>query len=98
MPAVRSACSRSSVVAQVRVIVEYIEAGAVAPAMRWERMCPSNSGLAEGETFELLGRAFEVAQREEGAGFAESLAAFLKGAMIRKQDVLNAMMDIDDSL
>jgi len=68
---------------QVRIIVEYRDDGASEPVMRWER-----SAATDGcGTFELLGRAFEVAHREDGAAFGEGLAAFFKGAMIRKGDV-----------
>jgi hypothetical protein len=70
---------------QVRIILEYLDDGVTTPTMRWERTGPATGGGA----FELLGRAFEVAQREEGeqTAFGEELAAFFKGAMIRKGDV-----------
>ena len=67
----------------VRVVVEYGKEGSGYPAMRWER----EAATANAGTFEVLGRAFEVAQREEGANFAEALAALFKGALIGKADV-----------
>ena len=42
-------------------------------------------------TFELLGRAFEVAQREEEASFGDALAAFFRGALIRREDVMELL-------
>jgi hypothetical protein len=84
---------------QVRIVVEY-SASAPAPLMRWERVgqVPNfeKQTLAKptapaGETFELLGRAFEVAQREEGAPFRESLAAFFRGALVRKEDLADVL-------
>ena len=73
-------------VMQARVIIEFMEPGAAA-AMRWERTAATDGG----GTFELLGRAFEVAQREETAGFTESLLAFFKGAMVRKGDLADIL-------
>ena len=77
--------------AQVRVVIEFMETGAADAAMRWERM-----GTTEGSgAFELIGRTFEVAQREEGAGFAEALRAFFKGAMVRKEDVADVLLRME---
>ena len=55
-------------------------------AMRWER-----AGTGPEKTFELLGRAFEIAQRETEASFAPALAAFFRGALINKEDVAAAL-------
>jgi hypothetical protein len=74
-------------VKHVHVIIEFMEPGAPAAAMRWERRSTTEGG----GTFELIGRSFEVAQREEGAGFAESLMAFFKGAVVRKEDVADVL-------
>lgn len=71
----------------VRVVVEYEGEGAGFPAMRWER----EAGTQGAGTFELLGRAFEVAQREEGPRFTEALHAFFRGAVVGKADVEEAM-------
>ena len=71
---------------QVRVVIEFMEPGAAA-AMRWERTTATDGGGA----FELIGRAFEVAQREAGSEFTESLLAFFKGAMVRKGDVADVL-------
>jgi hypothetical protein len=57
--------------------------------MRWERR-----GSAEAVAFELLGRAFEVMQREEDCAFHEAVAAFLRGALLQKQDVVDALGEI----
>jgi hypothetical protein len=63
------------------VVFEMSEGGEV--KVRWER-----AEQASGEqVFELLGRAFEVAQREAGVGFAEAMTAFFRGAMVGKGDV-----------
>jgi len=67
----------------VRVVIEYGKDGAGYPSMRWEREAPAEHA----GTFEALGRAFEVAQREEGANFTEALRAFFRGAVIGKADV-----------
>ncbi len=79
---------------QVRIIIEYAEEGHT-PSMRWERRGAS----AGGGTFELLGRAFEVAQREEagaeGTGFALALAAFFRGAIVRKEDVAEVLQQME---
>jgi hypothetical protein len=90
-------------VTQVRIIVEYTHQDSGPPVMRWERTAEWESpadGLAaspNSETFELLGRAFEVAQREENAPFTKSLASFFRGALIRKADVMQVadLMDGD---
>ena len=81
--------------AQVRIVVEY-SGPTSAPLMRWERVAQTGNFTAvappkiappASDTFELLGRAFEVAQREEGAPFRESLIAFFRGAMVAKEDL-----------
>ncbi len=54
--------------------------------MRWEKRAP-----AETSAFELLGRAFEVAQREETCSIGEAVGAFLRGALLQKQDVIDAL-------
>lgn len=85
----------------VRIIVEYSRQGADAPQMRWERtgevpLFAPGTSPGNTDTFELLGRAFEVAQREEGAPFRESLIAFFRGALVRKEDlaeILSHMID-----
>jgi hypothetical protein len=69
---------------QVRLVLEFTTQGAAAPTMRWERTAPAD-GTAD--AFELLGRAFEVAQREQAAAFDRSLIAFFRGAMIQRPDV-----------
>jgi hypothetical protein len=85
----------------VRIIVEYCQPAAAGPLMRWERTAraaplgvaaggPSTGGTVS-ETFELLGRAFEVAQREEGAPFREGLVAFFKGALVRNEDLADVV-------
>ena len=71
----------------VRVVIEYREEGADKAAMRWER----ESALGKDNTFELLGRAFEVAQREEGVAFADALLAFFRGALIAHEDVAEVL-------
>lgn len=55
--------------------------------MRWER----NEVASPGSSFELLGRAFEVAQREEGLGFAQAIQAFFKGALVHKEDIADIL-------
>ena len=72
----------------VRISLEYLDADG-SPTMRWERHAASDAG----GTFELLGRAFEVAQREDAANFSMALASFLRGAMVGRQDVLDALAD-----
>jgi len=74
-------------VKQVRVVIEFMEPGEATASMRWERIAAKDCCGA----FELLGRAFEVAQREEGTGFTESLLAFLRGAMVRKGDMADIL-------
>lgn len=89
---------------QVRVIVEYRQADAPEPVMRWERTGqtpsfaagdPFANGTTTSDTFELLGRAFEVAQREEAAPFPESLAAFFRGAMVAREDLAQVLALMD---
>ncbi len=68
----------------VRVVIEYGREG----AGDIRRCGGEREGQAEkAGTFETLGRAFEVAQREEGAGFAEALVAFFRGAVMGRADV-----------
>ena len=64
-----------------RVVFEMTEAGAV--KVRWER-CAEGNDVA---VFELLGRAFEVGQREAGINFSQAMEAFFRGAMVGKGDV-----------
>ncbi len=74
---------------QVRVVIEYTgdSTGAGGESMRWERQCTARDGTV----FELLGRAFELAQREEEMGLPDAVAAFCKGAMVTKEDIVEAM-------
>jgi hypothetical protein len=58
--------------------------------MRWER------AASDGSAFELLGRAFETAQREDASSLADTLQAFFRGAMLQKQDVLDALAKAQD--
>ena len=87
---------------QIRIVVEYTQGNTGAPIMRWERtgVAPTlvnhqpvadNDTAQTTETFALLGRAFEVAQREEGASFADSLLAFFRGAMVCKDDLTEVL-------
>ena len=50
--------------------------------MSWERR-----ETGKGAAFELLGRAFEAAERETGDGMSEALLAFFRGALLRKGDI-----------
>ncbi|HVT79340.1 MAG TPA: hypothetical protein VHM90_01680 [Phycisphaerae bacterium] len=70
----------------VRVVVEFENPQTGARLMRWE-----HTAAAEAAAFELLGRAFEVAQREEAAAFPGALQAFLRGALLEKEDVIQAL-------
>jgi hypothetical protein len=86
---------------QVRIIVEYSRQDAT-PLMRWERtaevpLFAPGTSPAKTDTFELLGRAFEVAQREEGAPFRESLSGFFRGALIRKEDLADVLSHMTDA-
>ena len=54
--------------------------------IRWEQQCPAEGAGA----FKMLGRAFELAQRDTGTSFHEALVAFLQGASIQKADILEA--------
>jgi hypothetical protein len=74
---------------QAVVVLEFKCPGEAHDAMRWER-----AGTGPGKPFELLGRAFEIAQRETEEPFASSLAAFFRGAMISKEDVAAALESI----
>jgi len=71
---------------QVRLVVEFSQKD-ISPAMRWERSVPRS----EGSVFELLGQAFEVAQRQEPQSLEKALSAFLKGALMQKQDVAEVL-------
>ena len=55
--------------------------------MRWEQRAATN----EMGAFVLLGRAFELAQRDTGAEFHAALAAFFRGAMIQKGDLAETL-------
>ena len=70
----------------IRVVIEFRDSDTGSRLMRWERAGPSESSA-----FELLGRAFEVMQREEKGVFKEAIGAFLKGALLEKQDVVEAL-------
>lgn len=75
---------------QVRVVIEYTRAGDT-PEMRWERQVASeNCG-----TFELLGRAFEVAQREQDEPFMEAIRAFFKGALLNRGDLADVLQRME---
>ena len=73
-------------VEQIRVVVEYVQDGAT-PAMRWERTVAKNQCNA----FELLGEAFEIVQRHDPCGFEQAMRAFLKGAMLQKEDLAHVL-------
>ncbi len=60
--------------------------------MRWEQQCPAEGAGA----FQMLGRAFELAQRDTGTSFPEALVAFLRGASIQKADVLEALQRAEE--
>jgi hypothetical protein len=64
------------------VILEFKPEADSGDATRWER-----SGVGANKAFELLGRAFEVAQRETGEDFGAALQAFFRGALIGGKDV-----------
>lgn len=74
----------------VRIVLEFKDLKTSGRVMRWERVA------SDGSAFELLGRAFEAAQREEPSSVGESLQAFLRGAMLQKQDVIDALGNIQD--
>ncbi len=77
----------SSSLGHVQVTLTFGQTGGGLPVMRWER-----SAAAEPEAaFLLLGRAFEMAREHSPADFSQALAAFLKGAMLDKQDVFDAL-------
>ena len=67
---------------QAVVTLAFKSLGENADAMRWQR-----EGTGPGKAFELLGRAFEIAQRETDEGLAQALEAFFRGALLRKEDV-----------
>ena len=71
----------------VQVTLEFGQTGLPLPLMRWERSAPAEPGAA----FMLLGRAFEMAREHSPADFSQALSSFLKGAMLDKQDVLDAL-------
>ncbi|HUO09972.1 MAG TPA: hypothetical protein VM008_16830 [Phycisphaerae bacterium] len=60
-------------------------------SMRWEQQCTAKSV----GPFELLGRAFETAQRDTGTPFQEAVVAFLKGASIQKEDIIEALQRVE---
>jgi hypothetical protein len=71
----------------VQVTLEFGQTASALPLMRWER-----SAAAEPDApFLLLGRAFEMAREHSPADFSTALSAFLKGAMLDKQDILDAL-------
>ena len=71
---------------EIRVVVEFSREN-TSPAMRWERSLPRT----ESSVFELLGQAFEVAQRQEGENLERALRAFFKGALVQKQDLADVL-------
>ena len=73
--------------ALVQVTIQFGQAGTSVPLMRWER----SAVMEPSAPFLLLGRAFEMAREHSSADFAGALAAFLKGAMLDKQDVMEAL-------
>jgi hypothetical protein len=78
-------------VAKVKVAIElWDEKGE--STMRWEH----HASLESMGAFLLLGRAFELAQRDTDANFYEALAAFLKDASIQKGDVGEALQRIEE--
>ncbi len=71
----------------VQVTLEFGQANSPLPSLRWQR-----TTAADPESpFLLLGRAFDMAREHSPASFAEALSAFLKGAMLDKQDLIDAM-------
>jgi hypothetical protein len=77
----------STPLGHVQVILEFGQAGCALPVMRWERSVPADAEAA----FLLLGRGFEMAREFSPADISQALAAFLRGAMLDKQDVLDAL-------
>lgn len=71
---------------KVRVVVEFFEKNEL-PVMRWEHGSEGDDGGA----YELLGRAFDVALREDPAPLPTALNAFLRGAMLSTQDVTDSL-------
>jgi hypothetical protein len=86
---VRSLRRRRKTVKSIRVFIEFQDAATDARLMRWERRASAESSL-----FELLGRAFEAAQREKPCTMGESLAPFLHGAMLQKQNPIDTISEI----
>lgn len=78
--------------AHVRVIVEFADSPEASPTMRWERTALTDHAGA----FQLLGRAFEVTQRDANTPFAEALIAFLQGALIQRGDLADILNRLDD--
>ena len=54
--------------------------------MSWERIAGG-----KGAAFDLLGRAFEAAERETGESVSDSLLAFFHGALLRKADIASVL-------
>jgi hypothetical protein len=79
------------IVAKVKVAFEVWDDNGES-AMRWEQQCSAKT-LGP---FELLGRAFETAQRDTGTGFQEAVVAFLKGASIQKEDIIEALQRVEE--
>jgi hypothetical protein len=77
-----------TVVRTIRVVIEFQDSTTGARLMRWEKRAP-----AETSAFELLGRAFEAVQREETCSIGEAVEAFLRGALLQKQDIIDALGD-----
>jgi hypothetical protein len=72
----------------IRVTVEFSTDGR--PGMRWERTSTESANA-----YDLLGRAFEVARREEGTPFGPALAEFFKGALVRKKDLEDLLAELE---
>ena len=77
---------------ECRIIIEFKESADAHPLMRWERAAGDQAHAA----FTLLGRAFEVTRRECDGDFREAFAAFLRGAMIQKEDVAEILAHLDE--
>ncbi len=71
----------------VQVTIEFGQPGTTLPLMRWERSSPADPTAP----FMLLGRAFDLARELSPADFSSALVAFLKGAMLDKQDIADAL-------
>lgn len=77
----------STALPHVQVVLEFGQANSPLPLLRWERAAPADPQAP----FLLLGRAFDIAREHSPASFPDALLAFLKGAMLDKQDLLDAL-------